>query len=264
MPPFPKSRGAEATGICSCCSISMGRWRLSMPTRTPCTLRKTCGGFWGALGQKRRSTVGVISGRRLTDLRKRLSIAGEVYLAGFHGFEIEGAGETFVHPDAAAASDTMRAIVEAMHPHLPAWPGVFIEDKVLSLALHSRDASSAVRVRAESTFLKVARKEIDAGRLRLLTGACVLELLPDANWHEGRALRWIRERIEQIHGPTFTVYAGDDVTDEDAFRAVGREGITVAASDRASGASSASAVRRASSVCSSRWMARRITISDSP
>ena len=42
--------------------------------------------------------------------------------------------------------------------------------------------------------------------------------------------------MERIHGPTFTVYVGDDVTDEDAFRAVGPDGMTISASERATGA----------------------------
>ena len=188
------------------------------------------------LALKPRSTVGIISGRRLPDLEKRLKIPGEVYVAGFHGLEIHAPGETFMHPDAAAATATMRRIAEAMRPHLPALAGVFIEDKVFSIALHYREAQPAVRLVAQSRFMDIAREHVDSGRLRVLPGACVIELLPGVSWHKGSALQWIRERIERVHGPTFTVYVGDDVTDEDAFRAVGPEGMTISASERASGA----------------------------
>jgi len=182
------------------------------------------------------ATVGIISGRRLPDLEKRLKIPGDVYVAGFHGLEIHAPGETFMHPDAAAATDTMRVIAEAMRGHLTTLPGVFIEDKVFSVALHYREAEPAVRLVAQSRFMDIAREHVDSGRLRVLPGACVVELLPGASWHKGSALQWIRERIEGLHGPTFTVYVGDDVTDEDAFRAVGPDGMTISASDRASGA----------------------------
>ena len=182
------------------------------------------------------ATVGIISGRRLPDLEKRLKIPGEVYVAGFHGLEIHAPGETFMHPDAAAATATMRAIAETMRAHLPRLPGVFIEDKVFSIALHYREAEPAVRVVAQSRFMGAAREHVDSGRLRVLPGACVIELLPGVSWHKGSALQWIRERIERVHGPTFTVYVGDDVTDEDAFRAVGPDGMTISASERASGA----------------------------
>jgi trehalose-phosphatase len=190
----------------------------------------------GSLASKPKATVGVISGRRLPDLRKRLTIPGEVYMAGFHGLEIQTPYETFMHPEASAATATMRAIAERMRPSLARLPGVFIEDKVFSIALHFREAVPAVRVVAQSLFLEAARDDLDARQLRLLPGACVVELLPGAAWHKGSALQWIRERIERLHGATFTVYVGDDVTDEDAFKAVGPEGMTISASERASGA----------------------------
>jgi trehalose-phosphatase len=193
-------------------------------------------GLLAGLALKPRSTVGIISGRRLPDLEKRLKIPGEVYIAGFHGLEIHTPGEAFMHPEAAAATATMRTVAESMRPHLPSLPGVFIEDKVFSIALHYREADPAVRVVAQSYFMDAAREYVDAGRLRVLPGACVVELLPGVSWHKGSALQWIRERIERVHGPTFTVYVGDDVTDEDAFRAVGPDGMTISASERASGA----------------------------
>jgi alpha,alpha-trehalase len=187
----------------------------------------------GSLASKPNSTVGIISGRRLPDLRKRITVPGEVYIAGFHGLEIQSPYETFMHPEAAAATVTMREIVERMQASLPSFPGVFIEDKVFSIALHFREATPAV---AQSRVMEAARDGVADGRLRLLPGACVVELLPGAAWHKGSALQWIRERIERLHGPTFTVYVGDDVTDEDAFKAVGPEGMTISASERATGA----------------------------
>jgi len=189
------------------------------------------------LAKRPDATVGIISGRRLPDLQGRLKAEGEIYLAGFHGLEIQDpGGESFVHPGASAAVSTMQAIAETMRPRLGELPGVFIEDKYFSIALHYRQAAPAVRVVAISRFMDAARAGIDSGELRLLPGDCVIELLPGAAWHKGSALQWIRERIERIHGPTFTMYVGDDVTDEDAFRAVGPDGIALSASERATGA----------------------------
>lgn len=199
-------------------------------------LTPTVSRLLGSLACKPASTVGIISGRRLPDLHKRARVAREIYLAGFHGLEIETPGEAFMHPDAAAATPLMRGIADAMRPCLAHLPGVFIEDKVFSIALHYRQADDEVRVTAQDQFMSIAREHLDAGRLRMLPGACVIELLPGVAWNKGRALEWIRERVEGLHGPTFSVYVGDDVTDEDAFRAVGPHGVTIAASDRAAGA----------------------------
>ena len=190
----------------------------------------------GSLASRADCSVGVISGRRLQDVRDRVTVPGDLYIAGFHGLEIHAPGETFLHPDASAAATTMHAIGAAVRPRIADLPGVFIEDKDFSIALHYREAEPAVRVVAQSLFMDAARADVAAGRLRLLPGACVIELLPAIAWHKGSALEWIRERIVRVHGPTFTVYVGDDLTDEDAFRAVGADGMAIAASARVTGA----------------------------
>ena len=188
-----------------------------------------------ALARHPRVTVGIVSGRRLVDLQQRISIPG-VVLAGLHGLEIDARGERFIHPGAAGTSATIRRIAADVQPELAGMAGVFIEDKKLSIVLHYRDASSETAERAQSIFRAAARADVDAGRVRLLPGACVVELLPAVSWDKGHAVSWIRARIERAHGPTFPVYIGDDVTDEDAFRAIGPGGMAIVASGRARGA----------------------------
>jgi trehalose 6-phosphate phosphatase len=184
------------------------------------------------LARCRDVTVGIVSGRRLADLRPRIGDLGDAILAGFHGLEIEGPFGAFTHPDAAAAAASMRDIAAQSAPALRRMPGVFIEDKGLSIALHFRDAEPAHRVAAQSAFMTAAQPGIAAGRLRVLPGSCVVELLPGTSWNKGSALGWIRDRMTEAHGPVFTVYVGDDVTDRDAFAAIGEHGAGVAASDR--------------------------------
>ena len=181
-------------------------------------------------------TVGIVSGRRLADVRSRTGDVGDAVFAGFHGLEIDGPFGAFAHPDATAAAATMKAIAAAAAPALRRMPGVFIEDKGLSIALHFRDADPAYRVAAESAFMTAAQPDLDAGRLRVLPGSFVVELLPGTTWNKGNALEWIRDRVTAAHGPVFTVYVGDDVTDRDAFAAIGDDGAGVAASDRVTAA----------------------------
>ncbi len=182
------------------------------------------------------TTLGIVSGRRLPDLQQRVTLPSPVFLAGSHGLEIEGPGERFRHPRADDAAGILRAIRDDVRPRIAGLPGVFVEDKEISIVLHYREASGDAAAAARSCFIDVSRAEVDAGRLRVLSGADVLELLPGIAWDKGDALNWIRERVEGAHGPAFTVYIGDDITDEHAFRAVGPEGVTIAASGRPSGA----------------------------
>jgi trehalose-phosphatase len=177
------------------------------------------------------ATVGVVSGRRLEDVRRRCGVTG-IILAGLHGLEIEGKRERFVHPDLAATGVAVQEAAARLRDSIDGIDGVFIEDKQASVALHFREASTEGRRRAKDAFAPVAAAYVDTGRLKLMRGSCVLELLPNIDWNKGNAVRWIAERVRQREGDIFVVYAGDDVTDRDAFAAVAGEGLAIAASDR--------------------------------
>ena len=70
--------------------------------------------------------------------------------------------------------------------------------------------------------------------LRRLIGADVHEYLPAAGWTKGDAVRWIAHDVERRTGqPPWVAYFGDDLTDEDAFRAAD---LSVVVGRRASGA----------------------------
>jgi trehalose-phosphatase len=106
-----------------------------------------------------------------------------------------------------------------------AMKGVLVEDKELSLALHVRQAHPDDKTRAEAEFQRMTLPHIDDGTLRLMRGSNVSELLPNIPWNKGDAVRWIRARERERQGSDpMTIYLGDDVTDEDAFIAVGGEG----------------------------------------
>lgn len=179
-----------------------------------------------------RTTMAIVSGRRLEDVRVRTGLSADAYFAGLHGLEIEGGGERFVHPDVALARELVQGVARRIAPELLGLPGVFVEDKDLSVALHFRQAPPAVQARVVRIFEQVAGAAIDAGGLRVMRGACVLELLPDIAWTKGNAVTWISASVERRHGDTWRVYLGDDVTDGDAFAEIGDRGTTIAASDR--------------------------------
>jgi trehalose-phosphatase len=182
-------------------------------------------------------TVGIVSGRRLDDVRARTSLAADgVFVAGLHGLEIEGPGEHFVHPEIGDARSRAQAIGSALQPEIAAMPGVHIEDKDLSVALHYREASPEDQRRAGDIFSRTVAGWLSAGQIRVMRGACVLEALPNIAWNKGSAVDWIRQRVTRLAAAPFVVYMGDDITDEDAFRAVKGHGLSVACSDRVTGA----------------------------
>ena len=183
------------------------------------------------------TTIGIVSGRRLDDVRERTRLsAGQGFTAGFHGLEIEGPGEGFVHPDIGAARSCAQKIADEIHPLVSPLPGVFIEDKVLSIVLHFRDAAPEHQRLASEILDRTVGAGLAACDVRVMRGACMLEVLPNIPWTKGNAVEWIREQVTRDGVSPFTVYIGDDVTDEDAFRAVRGYGLSIAASDRVSGA----------------------------
>ena len=171
-----------------------------------------------------RVTAGFVSGRRLPDLRERVGLAGEMWFAGLHGLEIEGFGRHFTHPRVEEVSGLLGLLGRALRVQTADLPGVLIEDKELSIALHVRKAHPDDKIKADAVFLRMALPHIDDGTLRLMPGSNVSELLPNIPWTKGDAVQWIAAGERERRGSEVVpIYLGDDVTDEDAFEAAGRD-----------------------------------------
>src|SRR5688572_32170125 len=51
------------------------------------------------IARRKTMSLGIVSGRRLDDLRRRTRLPDHVYHAGLHGLEIEAYGKRETHPD---------------------------------------------------------------------------------------------------------------------------------------------------------------------
>lgn len=184
-----------------------------LPARAATLMRRLAG----------RCPVVVVSGRALADLRARVDVEG-VDLAGSHGFEIETAeGERYrpfehVRPEMAAAAARLRDAVGDI-------AGARVEEKGYAVAVHVRAVDDAdLEARALRAVVDVA----EAAGLHASGGKKVAEVRPAVDWHKGRAVEWYLERWRAGRpDPLVPLFVGDDVTDEDAFRAVARDGVGV-------------------------------------
>ena len=179
-------------------------------------------------------SAGIVSGRRITDLRERVPAAPSLFFAGLHGLEIEGPGLRFAHNAVALAAPGMSLLGKDLRRAVKPLPGVFVEDKTYSVVLHVRGASKADRLHAITRFNALAEPFLAEGTVRLQPGDNVLELLPNVDWAKGDAVRAIMRHIEaETKEPVWPVYIGDDETDEDAFEEIGTKGLTIAVGKRA-------------------------------
>jgi trehalose 6-phosphate phosphatase len=142
----------------------------------------------------------VISGRSRSDLRRRLRGISILRAIGNHGIE------------AARRQREFRTLVRdwrvALSGKLDGLPGVMVEDKGLSLAIHYRRSRRKARSREAALRSASALR-----RARVFGGKEVVNVVPRGAPHKGTALE--NERVRR--GCERTLYVGDDETDEDVF-----------------------------------------------
>ncbi|MFZ7127610.1 MAG: trehalose-phosphatase [Desulfobacterales bacterium] len=167
-------------------------------------------------------TVAVVSGRGLADVRERVGLEHLVY-AGSHGFEIDGPDrERLRNEKGVEAMPSLDAAEQELHRRLADIEGVQVERKKFSIAVHYRNVSPE-KTGAVADIVEAVLKRHDG--LRRGQGKKVLELQPDVDWHKGHAVRWLMSRLGLDRTDSRPIYIGDDVTDEDAFRALRGRGL---------------------------------------
>lgn len=169
-------------------------------------------------------TVAVISGRALDDVAARVGLP-DLYYAGNHGLEIRGPD----HADIAYRAgeeyrDRIEQACRRLRTAIGGVPGVLIENKRYSLSVHYRRTPER-----DIGAVATAVDEIVTGDrgLRRHEGKKVFEIRPRIDWDKGKAVLWLLEALD-LHPPAVVpIFIGDDVTDEDAFAALGRYGIGI-------------------------------------
>lgn len=98
------------------------------------------------------------------------------------------------------------------------FPGAYVERKGLALALHHRGLPAS-RVAA---LRRLAKRVAARAGLAILPGKEVWDLVPREHRGKSGAVRLIRDHLGKRLGgrAPFTVYAGDDVTDDEALRSL--------------------------------------------
>ncbi len=163
--------------------------------------------------------LALISGRMISDLQGRIGLP-QLPLAGLHGLERrDSTGRLWLH---AAPPAVKSAIKEALAPVLARHPGLLLEDKGLTLALHYRLAPKLAGY-VHQLMNHLARSA--GANLELQRGKYVVEIKP-AGIDKGTAVT--EYLAESPFKGRRAVFIGDDRTDEHGFAEVNKlDGISI-------------------------------------
>ncbi|MEE2523166.1 trehalose-phosphatase [Pseudarthrobacter sp. J75] len=171
-------------------------------------LPRTAAAF-AALATLERTTTALISGRALDSLRLVASPPAESLLIGSHGAEAWlGPGSTplTLDPEQLELLARVRATLAEISEEAA---GTHLEDKPAGVVLHTRQAADDV---AEDAVAAARSALGGLEGVHLKTGKRVLETSV-VHASKGEGITFLRQATEA----TAVLFAGDDVTDEDAF-----------------------------------------------
>jgi trehalose 6-phosphate phosphatase len=185
----------------------------------------------GRIERKLSGALALISGRRIEDI-DRLFFPLRLRASGVHGAEMrfDPEGEPRTSPRARQLPE---ALVDALTRALQPFPGVFVERKTYSVAVHYRGAPQA-----ESAVRDILHRVVDSelrGYVEIFAAHFAFEL-KFPGFDKGEAVGLFME-MEPFSGRA-PIFVGDDTTDEAGFAAVvARGGHAYCVGGRRAGAS---------------------------
>lgn len=169
-------------------------------------------------------TVAVISGRDRNDIKSLIGIDSIIY-AGSHGFDITGPENLEMQYEPGRKSLPFLDEAEKnLTKKLAGIEGAMVERKKYAIAVHYRNVAE----NKVDDVKKVVREELEnQDQLKKGSGKKVLELKPNLDWDKGKALNWLMEKLGFDEDNYIPLFIGDDVTDEDALKAIHGKGIGI-------------------------------------
>jgi len=168
--------------------------------------------------------VGVVSGRKVADVRRHVQVKG-IWYAGAHGMFLrdpQNQSHSLARPEHKAR---IRAAVRVLEKNIRGARGLRIEKKIATVALHYRGAPPSSQLIARDAVARAMERDPN---LCLLASKKVWGLLPDVTSDKWGAIKFIMEREQRSNsgGRWLLIFIGDDATDERVFMRM--KGISIA------------------------------------
>lgn len=181
--------------------------------------------------------VFIVSGRVLYEIKQLLNINGLSFVA-LHGLEIElSNGKKFFWKQAENIRSILEEIKEKTLKDFKNEKGVHIENKKFTLAFHYRLLPNEKIKKTVEKFENIIKKIDINNMLNMIHGAKVVEIRPKG-WDKGKAVELILNNVAKSKN-YLPIYIGDDTTDEDAFKQIEKQGITILVENKTNRSTSA-------------------------
>lgn len=166
--------------------------------------------------------IAIISGRSLEDIKKMTGI-NNVFYAGNHGLEIEGPNTNFRCRTTPMYNIVIDCLKNKLSSQFYPIRGALVEDKGITISVHYRLVDKKHRALVKRIFFNAVASYVHLKIIKISSGKKVFEIKPLVNWNKGKCVLWLLKKIKNA----VPFYIGDDLTDEDAFKAIRKIGYAI-------------------------------------
>lgn len=167
--------------------------------------------------------VAILSGRGRDDVAAHVNLPNLTY-AGSHGFDIAGPVPSVRLEVGEGIPEKIERAAQQVQKDLQGIDGLLVEPKRFAASIHFRQVDEKHVPTIENA---VDHAVATTPGLRKGHGKKLFELRPDLDWDKGQALLWLLNALSLDHPGFLPFYIGDDLTDEDAFQALGNRGVGI-------------------------------------
>jgi len=179
--------------------------------------------------------IAIISGRGLKDVMKKAGLKKLTY-AGNHGLEIKGPGVKVLKAVPAKYKRALTRLKGVLVKKLSSIEGAFLEDKNFSVTVHYRQVAKKDIPGVKAVLREALDVPGVSDAVKVRSAKMAVEIRPPVEWDKGRAVLLLLSRQKaKLAGKKrkiIPIYAGDDATDEDAFRALRSVGVTISVGNK--------------------------------
>src|SRR3990167_9254643 len=128
------------------------------------------------LSQKKKIKIGIITGRSMQDVRKKVGLKNVIYAAN-HGMEVYYKGR-FILRKGRAYRRPLALIAKSLIKELSAIPDIYVENKGLSVAVHLRRVKRNYYRKVKDIVKTTVKPWLKKYNLQLTRGKMLMEVRP--------------------------------------------------------------------------------------